>query len=141
MKRILVFLVFFGLGICQPLFAQQSSNQLLIQEYIKQSERQKKTGLIMLGTGLGSTIIGAVMFGAGWGDGSDTTAEIGAGLMVAGVLASLISVPILVSSSATGRKAGKLSLGLGEVQAFHPFGYRANSYPAMSFSLPLNQKP
>lgn len=127
------------LFLVQPILAQQDSNQFLIQEYVKQSERQKKTGLVMLGAGLGATIVGAVMIGSAFGtNSSETVGNVGGGLLVAGSLSTLISIPVLISSAANGCKAGKLSISLGQTQALRVQGIPQRTYPTISFSLPLN---
>ena len=122
--------------------AQSQERKILIEEYIKRSEKQKKTGLIMLGTGVGSVVIGTVLFGTGWSDGSDFAAGSGAILMVAGSVSTLISIPILVSSAANGRKAAKLGIGTARLTEPIPNGFYQKTYPALHFSLPIHsQKP
>lgn len=122
--------------------AQNQENKILIEEYLKRSEKQKKTGLIMLGAGVGSVVIGTVLFATGWGDGSDFAVGSGAVLMTAGSLSTLISIPILVSSASTGRKAAKLGIGTARLTGPLPDGFFQKTYPALHFSIPLNsQKP
>ena len=113
---------------------------ILIEEYIKQSEKQKKTGLIMLGAGLGSVLLGTVLFGVGWGDGSDVAAGSGAILMAAGSISTLVSIPILVSSASNGRKAAKLGISTAGIAHPQLTGFPQKSYPALSFSIPINSK-
>lgn len=141
MKKILFSLLFIWIIVIQPSFGQNDPTKILIQEYIHQSEKQKKTGVIMLGAGLGSTILGAVMVGTAWGGGSEFVGGAGVVLLTAGSISTLVSIPILVSSASNGRKAGKLSLGIGEVvQSRANIPGIAKPYPALNFSLPLNSK-
>ena len=122
--------------------AQNQENKILIEEYLKRSEKQKKTGLIMLGAGVGSVIIGTVLFGTGWDDDSDFAVGSGAILMTAGSLSTLISIPILISSASNGRKAAKLGIGTARLTEPLPDGFSPKTYPALHFSIPLNsQKP
>ena len=126
----------------QPMLAQQDPNQFLIREYIKQSEKQKKTGITMLGTGVGAVVIGTVIFAAAWDSGSDFAGGASFFLVTAGAISTLVSIPILISSASNGRKAGKLSIGLGQTQALQAPGLHTRAYPTISFSIPLNtQKP
>lgn len=135
---------FLTLSLFLALFARAQSQSLerniLIEEYIKQSEKQKKTGLIMLGAGLGSVLLGTVLFGVGWGDGSDVAAGSGAILMTAGSISTLVSIPILVSSASNGRKAAKLGISTARIPTSQPTGFPSKIYPALSFSIPINSK-
>lgn len=122
--------------------AQTNENKILIEEYLRRSEQQKKTGLIMLGAGLGSVLIGTVLFGVGWSDGSDVAGGSGVLLMTAGSISTLVSIPILVSSASNGRKAAKLGISTAQIAPPLPNGFFPKTYPAVSFSIPLNsQKP
>ena len=120
------------------IYAQDTSNKILIEEYIKQSENQKKTGLIMLGAGLGATLIGTVMFGSAWSTGSEVVGVSGAILVTAGVISTLVSIPIIISSASKARKAGQLSLGLISASAINPKGSSQITYPTLKISVNLN---
>jgi hypothetical protein len=137
MRKLLFFSLLIWTGLTQPLIAQQDPNKLLIEEFLRQSEKQKKTGLIMLGTGLGATVIGTAMFGAAWGGGSEFVGVTGAILFTAGSISTLVSIPILVSSASNGRKAGKLSLVTGRIPNLPNTATSTGLYPAVSFSIPL----
>lgn len=120
------------------IYAQDTSNKILIEEYIKQSENQKKTGLIMLGAGLGATLIGTVMFGSAWSTGSEVVGVSGAILVTAGVISTLVSIPIIVSSASKARKAGQLSLDLNTVRVLTPGGNSPSIYSGLKLSVSLN---
>lgn len=126
------------LFLVQPILAQQDSNQFLIQEYVKQSERQKKTGLVMLGAGVGAVVLGTVLFAAAWDSGSGFAGGASVFFLTAGSISTLVSIPIIISSASNGRKAGRLSMGLGQTQALQAPRFSPNAYPTISFSLPLN---
>lgn len=132
---LLIVLLCFSFG---KLYAQDSSNKILIEEYIKQSENQKKTGLIMLGAGLGATVIGTVMFGSAWSTGSEVVGVSGAILGTAGVISTLASIPIIVSSASKARKAGQLGLDLNTVRVLTPGGNSPSIYPGLKLSISLN---
>ncbi|GMQ31313.1 hypothetical protein [Algoriphagus confluentis] len=140
MKIILAsFTLLFSL-LFQPALAQEDSRKLLVQEYIKQSERQKKTGIILLTSGVGATLLGTVLFGIGWGNGSDVAGGSGVMLMTAGSIATLVSIPILIGSASSARKAGKLSLDIAQIEPLHRMNAHFRGYPALKFSLPLNSQ-
>lgn len=124
----------------ENLYAQDSSNKVLIEEYIKQSEKQKKTGLIMLGAGLGATVIGTVMFGIAWSNGSEIVGGSGIILFSAGAISTLVSIPILISSASTARKAAKLSVQSRSLPGIQPNGFSNVIYPALNLSIPINSK-
>ncbi|WP_111671294.1 hypothetical protein [Algoriphagus litoralis] len=120
--------------------AQNQESKILIQEYIKRSEQQKKTGLIMLGAGVGSVILGTVLFGVGWSDGNNAAGVSGVLLASAGSISTLVSIPILVSSASNGRKAAKLGISTSQIGDGLPTGFSTKTYPALSFSIPFNSK-
>lgn len=122
------------------LFAQAPNNKILIEEYIKQSENQKKTGLIMLGAGVGATLIGTVMFGSAWSTGSEVVGGSGVVLLTAGVISTLVSIPIIISSASKARKAAKLSIQSRSLPDIQPAGLSSVIYPALSLSIPINSK-
>ena len=137
MKKLIFLCLLIPFVISKPLLAQQNPNQILIEEYIFQSEKQKKTGLIMLGSGIGGAILGTVMFGAAWGGASEFVGITGVTLMLTGTISTLASIPVLVSSGSKGRKAGRLSLQTAQIPKIGPSKNTSGHYPALSFSLPL----
>lgn len=110
-----------------------------MEEYIRQSENQRKTGLILLGAGLGAVAIGSAIGATSWWD-DESTFEAGLILFTAGSISTLVSIPVLISSASTGRKAGRLSLTASQVPGLQPGGFSSKAYPALSFSFPLNSK-
>lgn len=135
--RIIVLLLALALG-STSLLAQSDTQRQLAEDYLKQSEKQKKTGLIMLGSGIGATIVGTAMFGAAWGGASEFVGVTGVTLMLAGTISTLVSIPVIVSSASKGKKAGKLSLGISSISSANPSGIVSQNYPALNFSIPLN---
>lgn len=136
----LFFLLAFFLIATPIVNAQNQETKILIEEYLKRSEQQRKTGLIMLGAGLGSVVVGTVLFGTGWSDGSDVAVGSGAILFTAGSISTLVSIPILISSASVARKGAKLSMGTSRISSIQPFGYSSQAYPVLSFSIPFNSQ-
>lgn len=118
--------------------AQNQENKILIEEYLKRSEQQKKTGLILLSVGVGSVILGTVLFASAWSNGSEPIAGTGVFLMTAGSISTLVSIPVLVSSASNGRKAAKVGIGTARISGSQAVGFSGKTYPALSISLPLN---
>ena len=136
------FLVIVALLFFLPrLQAQQSQeNKILIEEYLHQSEKQKKTGLIMLGAGAGSVLLGTVLFGTAWNSGSNFAGGASAFFLIAGSISTLVSIPVLVSSASNGRKAAKLGIGTTRLGASGSEGFNQKTYPTLNISIPLDSQ-
>lgn len=118
MKNLIIFLALiftFQLTQCQetePLTEQ--SKQKMYDFYISKSKKQKKTGWILLGSGVVATGTGLLIAsnsnvlsdGGGFASGSL--------LALAGTLTTISSIPVLISSGSNNRKA-KAILASGEV--------------------------
>lgn len=139
MHKFLTLLALF-LVFSQTLKAQNAEKKFLIEEYIRQSEKQKKTGLIMLGAGAGSVLLGTVLLGTAWNSGSNIAGGASAFLLAAGSISTLTSIPILVSSASNGRKAAKLGIGTTQLAAPSSRGGGRITYPSWIISIPLNSQ-
>mgnify|MGYP006980370911 CR=1 FL=1 len=94
----------------------------------------------MLGAGLGSVVVGTILFGTGWSDGSDVAVGSGAILFTAGSISTLVSIPILISSASVARKGAKLSMGTSRISSVQSSGFSYRAYPVLSFSIPFNSQ-
>ena len=82
----------------------EKSRQELYDFYSFKSKKQKKTGLILLGSGLAATVVGlAIGSNNFWEDNSGFAA--GMGLFLVGSCATIASIPILIVSGSNNRKA------------------------------------
>jgi hypothetical protein len=135
-KFILIITVFFLASPTLQAQSQDQTNRLLIEEYLQQSEKQKKIGLTMLAVGGGASLLGLVL-AASSDDWDDVSFGGGIILMMAGATAMVVSVPILISSASKARQAAVLSVGTQTVRVINQKPY-SNTYPALSISLPLN---
>lgn len=121
--------------------AQQSQeNKILIEEYLRQSEKQRKTGLTMLGVGLGSVVLGTALFGAAWNNGGNAAGAASVLFLAGGSISTLVSIPIIVSSASNGRKAAKLGVGTTQLTAPVSSGFSKKTYPTWSITIPLNSQ-
>ncbi len=142
MNKVILVIVAFLLFLPRTQAQQSQENKILIEEYLRQSEKQKKTGLIMLGAGAGSVLLGTVLFGTSWNSGSNLAGGAGIFLFTAGSISTLISIPILVSSASNGRKAAKLGIGTTQLTAPNSREGGQKTYPSWIISIPLtSQKP
>lgn len=140
MNKFLLVLISLFLFLPKTQAQQSQESKILIEEYLDQSERQKKTGLIMLGTGVGSVLLGTVVFGAAWNSGSNFAGGASVFLLTAGSISTLISIPILVSSASNGRKAAKIGIGTTQLAAPVTGGFPQKTYPTWSITIPLNSQ-
>jgi len=82
----------------------EESTQEVYDFYNLKAKRQKKTGLILLGSGLVATVAGiAIASNNFWEDDGGFAA--GTGLFLIGSCATIASIPILIVSGSNNRKA------------------------------------
>ncbi|PZR24767.1 MAG: hypothetical protein DI535_21065 [Citrobacter freundii] len=108
----------------------------LNEEYIKRSRRQKRTALILLGTGVALITTGIAVAYAN----DDDAIKAGVSLVLiggTGLTISLISIPFFIASARSKRKAKEMSSSIELLQS--PFamqtgiGYR--TYPGLKLKL------
>ena len=119
------------------LFAQSRDTTYLINEYFRKSETQKKTGLIMLGAGLGAAALGVQVFAEAFSGGSEGAGTAGQVLFFAGAISTLASIPVLISSGSNSRKAANLTIQTQSLPGIRPKGI-SGMYPALNLSIPIN---
>lgn len=90
----------------------EKSRQEMYNFYSFKSKKKKKTGLILLGSGLAATVAGiAIASNNFWEDDGGFAA--GTGLFLIGSCATIASIPILIVSGASNRKAkGYMETGM-----------------------------
>jgi len=138
MCKFLLVIVAFFLFLPRNQAQQSQENKILMEEYLRQSEKQKKTGLIMLGAGAGSLVLGTALFGAAWNNGGNAVGVASVLFLAGGSISTLVSIPIIVSSASNGRKAAKLGIGTTQLSAPVTSGCPQKSYPTWNISIPLN---
>lgn len=94
----------------------------------------------MLSVGLGSVVLGAALFGAAWNNGGNAAGVASVLFLAGGSISTLVSVPIIVSSAANGRKAAKLGIGTTQLAAPVTSGFPQKTYPTWSITIPLNSQ-
>lgn len=98
--------------------SSDESNQELYDFHISKHQRLKKTGFILLGSGVAASIAGALIASNSDGifDDSDNLGT-GAILFTAGALTTISSVPVFIVSGSNKRKAAAL-VQVGKHQIF-----------------------
>jgi hypothetical protein len=134
-KLVLIFAILFSSF--YELIAQNLDTKFLIEEYVKQSEKQKKAAIIMIGAGAGTAALGLLLAYSA-NNLSDPALGVAGALLLVGSASAIIGIPILVSSASKARKAGQLSLVLNSARVMNPEGSPQMIYPALKISVPLN---
>jgi len=111
------------------------AQEMTKQDYLELSKKQKKTGLILVGGGAVSWVLGAAI-------GSDcfecTGGTVGGVMTVVGGLAVLVGIPTLLISGSNAKKARQLSLINQPLYPPVSSGQIPRSYPALRISISLN---
>ena len=116
--------------------AQDNGREFLIKEYLKQSEKQKKTGITFFAVGSGMVALGLISLGVS-NSLSDGTIGIGYSLILIGIPVTVVGLPIIISSASKARKAAQFSVGAQMVRA--PILRESQKvYPASTFTVNLN---
>lgn len=136
MYKLGIMLAFFLLA-SPKLFAQNQDNKLLIEEYLRQSEKQKKAGITMIAVGASAALIGTLL-AASSDDWDDFSFGGGVILFTGGSAAAILGVPLIISSASKARKAAQLSLGANSARVIFPNGASRKIYPAIQLSIPIN---
>lgn len=131
MTFLLSILLLFALN----LNAQNQDREFLIKEYLKKSEKQKKTGISVLVIGSGMVALGIIMGNSG--ESTSSTTRIGYSFALVGTPVAIIGIPILISSASKARKAAQLSVG---AQTVHMPNLQEiqRMYPSLTLSVQLN---
>ena len=111
MKKIILCLTTL-LFIVKSFSQTQSSLALSKDSYLQKSKRQKTTGWILLGTGLGIAATGGIIQGMheGKSNGGFDFDFTGAYIAIGGGVVSLLSIPFFISSSINKRKAASITI-------------------------------
>lgn len=137
MAKFILVLAFFLLA-TQKLKAQNQDQRFLMEEYLIQSEKQKKTGITMIIAGLGTAGIGLLIAASSDWDSSGFAS--GGILFLAGSASTILGVPIIVSSAATARKAARLSVQADSSRLIYSDGSSVGIYPTLNLTIPLNSR-
>lgn len=136
MNKIILFLVLSILA-SKNLQAQHQENRLMAEEYIRQSEKQRKTGLIMVGVGAAAVGLGTALISSSNDLGGF---DVGSGIVLfsSGFASTLIGIPVLISSGVKARRAAELSLQATRIQNPSILGQQTKVFPSIGISIPLN---
>lgn len=136
MAKTLIILAFFFWATPQ-LLAQSQENKVVIEEYIRQSDNQKKAGITMVIVGSVSTVLGVLLLNETWYNENSTGTSLGFIMTLGGSASTLIGIPIVISSGVKARSAAELSLQAVRIQS--PIGPRRmiKAFPSLGISIPI----
>ncbi|MGD9931388.1 MAG: hypothetical protein AB7U05_15305 [Mangrovibacterium sp.] len=101
-----------------------AENEFARNFYLERSAKQNKTGLILLGTGTAFLVVGAAGFDSSWDSGSASQTDIFGFMILAGVVADLTSIPVLISAGVNKRRAMKITVSLNNLNEQYPQSIR-----------------
>src|SRR5688572_17590363 len=105
------------------------------EDYIKKSNRQKTTALILLGAGVAMIITG-LLLQSNDNDLNNLTQDItGIGIGGAGIVCTVISVPVFLASTRNKKKAAALSIKMEKAMQLQNNKFALMQYPAVSFTI------
>lgn len=105
------------------------------EDYIQKSKRQKTTAWILLGAGVAMITTG-LLLQSNDNDLNNLTQDItGIGIGGAGIVCTVISVPVFLASTRNNHKAAALSLKMEKTMQLQNNKLAQTQYPAISFKI------
>lgn len=97
-------------------FSQTQNFNLSKEDYLQKSKNQKTVGWVLLAGGTTMAVVGIIVGNdSNMFDNNSSDFETGAGLLVVGLVADLVSIPFFISSSSNARKAATISFGVQKI--------------------------
>jgi hypothetical protein len=142
--KVLILVLTLSLGISHPVLSQEIDSLSQRETLLELSKKQKKTGFILLGAGVGAAVIGGALFASNfclWGCDSNDEALAGTGgiLFILGVGSAIASVPVLINSGSTAKRAMELSVQSTPIFLPPNSHNGPKSHPSLQLTIPLNR--
>lgn len=147
MKKVIIYILLLAMPVAA--FCQSTPNYVpsVKIDYLEKSKKQKTTAWVLLGGGLGVSIVGAsIGINQAANDlanifvtGEQQSSSTGAVLFFAGGAAMLGSIPLFIASGKNKRNSIAASAGLKieKLSLIHRNSFVQNSYPALSVKFNL----
>jgi hypothetical protein len=141
--RTLILFLSISLSLVLPSLAQEVASPTAKEILLEQSKRQKKTGFILLGAGVGAAVFGGALFASNFcifGCDSDDEALAGTGgvLFLLGVGSAIASVPVLINAGSKAKKAAELSFNPKPIYLPKGTFSGPSAIPSLSLSIPIS---
>ena len=93
----------------------RGENEFARNFFLERSAKQSRAGLILLGTGTAFLVVGAAGFDSSWEHGSAFQTDVFGFMILAGIVADLTSIPVLISAGVNKRRAMKITVFLNNL--------------------------
>ena len=142
--RSLILFFSISLSLVLPSLAQEVASPTSKEILLEQSKRQRKTGYILLGAGVGAAVIGGALFASnfcllGCDSNDDALAGTGGILFILGSVSAIASVPVLINAGSTAKRAAELSFNTKPIYLPRNTHNGPRSYPAVQLTIPLGR--
>jgi len=108
---VLLFLLCAQIGQAQGVYSKQNLRHASAEDlklYMGKAKKQKKAGAILSIAGPVTALGGFALGAAAWSGGTEGEWQMGVGMMLAGTLATVIGIPILITGSSRVSKIKKI---------------------------------
>lgn len=118
------------------IYGQQTLKQNQTQDfYLQKNKNQNTAGWVLLLSGTAMTVGGGIAFGNSWGTYSYTATDIYGFIMLAGVVADLVSIPLFISAGVNKRKAASISFNYQNYSLHYKNAICSNSVASMTLRI------
>ena len=106
--------------------------------YLQKSKNQKTAGWVLLGVGTAMAVGGGIGFSNNFELFDSTTkGDVYGGIMLAGIVADLVSIPVFISSGRNARRAARVSVSSQLIDFPKGNNRYAKAHPAISVKIPF----
>ncbi len=105
--------------------------------YLQKSKNQKTAAWILLGGGVGISVLGLTQINVAGSNSGTVNNTTGTAILATGVVASLTSIPFFVASQKNKKKALSLSFKTEKMQQLIHAGYVNKYVPSLNFTIGL----
>lgn len=131
MKALITFIV--HLLIVVTIYGQESVIQSQSKDmYLQRSKNQNTTGWVLLISGTAMAIGGGIAFDKSYEKDFYTAPDIYGIIMLAGVVADLVSIPFFIKAGINKRKAASFSFNMQNILPYHENSITASPVPSIS---------
>lgn len=134
MKRLITIIV--PLLLVVNIYGQEAVMQPQTTDwYLQKSKNQKTTAWVLLISGTAMAIGGAVTFDKNYDESSNSSTDISGIIMLAGVVADLVSIYFFVRAGQNKRKAASLSFNMQNYLPYHENNFTLTPAPSIALRM------
>ncbi|WP_187176171.1 hypothetical protein [Algoriphagus sp. AK58] len=142
MKTRILFIIM-SFILVSPVMSQEKALSNQNENLLELSKKQKRTGFILLGAGIGGAVVGGALFASNFclfgGCSSQQNALAGTGgiLLILGVGSAIASVPVLINAGKTSKRAMVVSANSTPIYLLPDSHNGPKAYPGIQLSIPI----